>query len=104
MARRFYYTLETDSGKPIYIRGQNGYYSINTARSAALEYVKRTEYTDQVVILRNLVNYMLIMDNGDAVYMDGDYIKKNSPVMVLNPNGSIRASSRAVRKRTVRRK
>ncbi len=103
MARRFYYTLETDSGKPIYIRGQNGYYSINTARSAALEYVKRTEYTDQVVILRNLVNYMLIMDNGDAVYMDGDYIKKNSPVMVLNPDGSIKMSSKT-RKKTARKK
>ena len=103
MARRYYYTLETDSGKPIYIRGQNGYYSINTARSAALEYVKRTEYTDQVVILRNLVNYMLIMDNGDAVYMDGDYIKKNSPVMVLNPDGSIKMSSKT-RKKTARKK
>lgn len=104
MARRFYYTLETDSGKPIHIRGQNGYYSINAARSAALEYVMRTEYTDQVVILRNLINYMLIMDNGDAVYMDGDYIKKNSPVMVLNPDGSIRMSSKTARKKTARRK
>ena len=47
---------------------------------------------------------MLMMDNGDVVYMDGDYIKKNSPVMVINPDGSIRASSRAVRKRTKRRK
>lgn len=104
MVRKFYYTLETDSGEPIYVRGQHGFYSINAARSHALEYVKRTEYTDQVVILRNLVNYMLMMDNGDVVYMDGDYIKKNSPVMVINPDGSIRASSRAVRKRTKRRK
>lgn len=94
---RYFYTLKTsETHTPITNRF---YYSINEARARALAYVKWTEYTDSVIIERNGRNYMFIADNGNAEYMSGEYIKEDSPIMVLNPNGSIKATYGRVRKR-----
>ena len=87
---RFYYTLKTsETETPI---TNKGYYSLKDARKRALEYVRWSDYTDSVIIERNLRNYLLIQDNGNAVYMKGDFIADGSPVMVLNKDGSIKAT------------
>ena len=96
---RYFYTLKTsETYTPI---DNRFYYSINEARKKALAYVKWSEYTDSVIIERNGRNYMFINDNGDAEYMSGEYIKEGSPIMVLNPNGTVRTTyGRARKKKT----
>lgn len=64
--------------------------TIKDARKIALDYVKYSDYTESVLIRKDWENYMLIQDNGSAVYMKGDFVAKDSPVMVLNSDGSIK--------------
>ena len=98
---RYLYTLKTsETYTPI---DNRFYYSINEARKKALAYVKWSEYTDSVIIERNGRNYLFIADNGNAEYMSGEYLKKGSPIMVLNPNGTIRATYGRTRKKKTKK-
>lgn len=93
---RYFYTLTSDVGTPI---DDRFYYSINDARAKALAYVKRSHYTESVIIERNGRKYLFVNDNGNAEYMSGEFVMENSPIMVLNPNGSIKATYGHTRKR-----
>lgn len=72
--------------------------TIKDARKIALAYVKYSDYTDSVLIRKEWENYMLIQDNGTAVYMKGDFVAKDSPIMVLNSDGSIKKTYGKVKK------
>lgn len=76
--------------------------TIKDARKIALDYVKYSDYTDSVLIQKDWENYMLIQDNGTAVYMKGDFIAEDSPVMVLNSDGSIRKTYGKVKKKSAK--
>lgn len=101
---RYFYTLKTsETERPI---NDKIYNSITEARKDALKYVKWTNYTDSVIIERNLKNYMLMDDSGAISYMSGDYIMKNSPIVIINPNGTIRSvyGSPIKKRKTVKKK
>lgn len=76
--------------------------TIKDARKIALDYVKYSDYTESVIIRKNLDNYLFIQDNGTAEYMDGDYVAKDSPVMVLNSDGSIRKTYGKVKRKSAK--
>lgn len=76
--------------------------TIKDARKIALDYVKYSHYTESVIIRKNLDNYLFIQDNGTAEYMDGDFVAKDSPVMVLNSDGSIRKTYGKVKRKSAK--
>ena len=76
--------------------------TIKDARKIALAYVKYSGYTESVIIRKNLDNYMFIQDNGTAEYMDGDFVAKDSPIMVLNSDGSIKKTYGKVKKKSAK--
>lgn len=103
---RFIYTLKRETETPI-----NNYHydNIGMARYDAMAAI-RSGRASTVIIERNFKNYMIIWSNGVAAYMKGDYAKENGKEYLLNPNGSIKMSSKVskkkptTKKKTVRRK
>lgn len=107
---RFYYSLHASNWNPKEL--DRGTYNINTARKIAIDFIKK--YHENVYIERNFKEYITVREGYlpksesiyyYAEYMDGEYLRENGPIMVLNNDGSIKKTyGRPKKKRTVKRK